>query len=164
MKGDLRIEYSATTDKDTGLNLTNSSFLLQSGGTGTRQHPESPAHVAPIEKRIEANDDQLHTGPGEDHNWVLDSAAGKLAEATEVHELSSGRVLRVLSTSPESGFIAAISLMVRSKEKEEYRTSTAQDCLETQHFPDSPNQPNFPSTELKPGQRFHSVVFSFSAR
>jgi len=119
-----------------------------------------------IGERIEANDDQLRTGHGYDHNWVRDSSGGKLAEAAEAYEPSSGRVLRVLTTQPGIQFYSGNFLdgSIKGKGGAAYEHRSGF-CLETQHFPDSPNKPSFPSAELKPGQRFHSVtVFSFSTR
>jgi aldose 1-epimerase len=119
-----------------------------------------------IGERINAEDEQLHFGKGYDHNWVLDSSGGKLAEAAEVYEPTTGRVLRVSSTQPGIQFYSGNFLdgTVKGKGGATY-VHRGGLCLETQHFPDSPNHPKFPSTELKPGQHFHSVtVFSFFSR
>jgi aldose 1-epimerase len=88
-----------------------------------------------------------------------------LAEAAEVYEPTTGRILRVLTTEPGVQLYTGNFLdgSITGKEGRVYNRRYAL-CLETQHFPDSPNHPSFPSTELKPGQEFHSVtVFQFSA-
>jgi aldose 1-epimerase len=191
----LRIEYSATTDKDTVLNLTNHSYFDLAGQgkgdvmghvlkidasritpvdanlipTGELKSVEGTPfdfrtpHV--IGERIDADDTQLHLGGGYDHNFVLDHAAGQLAEAAEVYEPTTGRILRVSTTEPGVQFYTGNFLdgSITGKEGRVYQRRFAV-CLETQHFPDSPNHPSFPSTELKPGQTFHSVtVLEFSA-
>jgi aldose 1-epimerase len=194
LKGDLRIEYSATTDKDTVINLTNHSYF-NLAGQGTILDHQLTLHASrftpvdagliptgelkPVEStpfdfrqatavgaRIGADDEQLHLGHGYDHNWVLDSGGGKLAEAAEVYDPSSGRVLKVLTDQPGiqfySGNFLDGSIKGKGGKPLEFRSAL---CLETQHFPDSPNHPDFPSTELKPGERYRTVtVYSFSAR
>jgi aldose 1-epimerase len=114
------------------------------------------------------DDEQLHLGRGYDHNWVLDtgSAGGKLAEAAEVYDPSSGRVLKILTDQPGiqfySGNFLDGSIKGKGGKPDELHAAL---CLETQHFPDSPNHPDFPTTELKPGERYHTVtVYSFSSR
>jgi aldose 1-epimerase len=118
-----------------------------------------------IGERIEASDDQIKLGGGYDHNWVLDDSNGKLQGAAEVYEPTSGRVMKVSTTEPGIQFYSGNFLSgAKGKGGRPYARRSAL-CLETQHFPDSPNQPTFPSTELKPGQKFDSVtVFSFSTR
>ncbi len=115
--------------------------------------------------RIEADNDQLKKGHGYDHNWVLDSG-GKFSEAAEVYEPSTGRVLQVLTDQPGVQFYTGNFLdgTITGKDGKVYKRRFGL-CLETQHFPDSPNHPKFPSTELKPGQKYHTVtVYRFSAR
>ncbi len=191
----LRIEYSATTDKDTVLNLTNHSYFnLQGQGKGevlghvlkidaSRFTPADATQIPTgelksvegtpfdfrtphaIGERIDADDPQLRIGGGYDNNFVLDHAQGQLAEAAEVYEPTTGRILRVLTTEPGVQFYTGNNLdgSITGKEGRVYKSRFAF-CLETQHFPDSPNHANFPSTELKPGQEFHSVtVFEFGA-
>jgi aldose 1-epimerase len=191
----LHIEYSATTDKDTVLNLTNHSYfnLAGQGKSDVLGHvlKIDASRMTPVDatliptgelksvagtpfdfgtphaigERINADDVQLRLGRGYDHNFVLDHPAGELAEAAEVYEPTTGRILRVLTTEPGLQFYTGNFLdgSITGKEGRVYNRRFAL-CLETQHFPDSPNHSGFPSTELKSGQRFHSVtVFEFNS-
>ena len=119
----------------------------------------------PIGRDIEADDEQLEFGGGYDHNWVIDRAGEGLEPAARVVEPTSGRVLEITTTEPGVQFYVGNFLDGRLTGKSGrpygYRGGF---CLETQHFPDSPNQPTFPSTILRPGQTLESrTVFRFSA-
>jgi len=193
---DLKIEYSATTDKNTALNLTNHSYFNLAGqGNGDilkHQVKLNAGRFTPVNDvlipigelatvegtpfdfrkstavgaRINDDNEQLRRGKGYDHNWVLDSGAGKLAEAAEVYEPTTGRVMQVWTDQPGVQFYTGNFLdgTITGKDGKVYRQRSAL-CLETQHFPDSPNHPNFPSTELTPGQKYHSVtIYRFSSR
>lgn len=118
-----------------------------------------------IGDRIDQNDEQLKFGIGYDQNFVLNETAG-LHPAARATDPKSGRTLEVLTTLPGMQFYTGNHLaesLVRGKGGVVYGFRSGF-CLETQHFPDSPNQPQFPSTELKPGEHYESeTVFRFSA-
>ena len=194
VKGDLRIEYSATTDKNTVINLTNHSYFNLAGQGDILNHQLTlhASRFTPVDagliptgelksvdstpfdfrkptavgSRINTDDPQLHLGHGYDHNWVLDSGGGKLVEAAELYDPASGRVLKVLTDQPGiqfySGNFLDGSIIGKGGKPDVLHAAL---CLETQHFPDSPNHQDFPSTELKPGQHYRTVtVYSFSTR
>jgi aldose 1-epimerase len=196
VQSDLRIEYSATTDKPTVLNLTNHAYFNLAGqGQGDILNHQLILHASrftPVDRnliptgelrsveatpldfrkataigaRINADYDQLRLANGYDHNWVLDNRAGSLAEAAEVYEPGSGRVLKVLTDQPGIQFYSSNFLngSIKGKGGIGYGQHSAF-SLETQHFPDSPNHPSFPTTELNPDERYHTVtVYSFSTR
>lgn len=194
---ELKIEYSATTDKATVLNLTNHSYFNLSGqGNGTILGDElklNASRFTPVDagliptgelksvvgtpfdflkphtvgERINADDEQLHRGhDGYDHNFVIDGGGKGMKEAAEVYDPASGRMLTVLTTEPGVQFYSANFLngSIKGKGGVAYPRNAAL-CLETQHFPDSPNHPDFPSTVLRPGKEFHSTtIFRFSTR
>lgn len=195
-QNELRIEYSATTDKDTVLNLTHHSYfnLAGAGNGDILQHqlvvragrftpvdatliptgelrsvqgtPLDFRTPAAIGARIDADDQQLKYGNGYDHNFVLDSGGSEApALAARVTEPQTGRVMEVWTTEPGLQFYTGNFLDgLRGKGGKVYERRNAF-CLETQHFPDSPNHPNFPSTVLKAGKQFHSVtVYKFSVQ
>src|SRR5690349_16595703 len=192
----LRIEYFATTDKDTVVNLTNHSYFNLAGpGSG-----DILSHILTIEAdkftpvdsgliptgelrdvagtpfdfrkptaigaRISQDDEQLKLGGGYDHNFVLSRGAGPGESlAARVLEPTTGRVLEVWTTEPGVQFYTGNFLDGKSAGKggTTYPKRSAF-CLETQHFPDSPNQPKFPSVVLSPGERYHTITtYKFSA-
>ena len=119
-----------------------------------------------IGARIDQNDQQLKYGGGYDHNWVLNKNIGGLTQAAEVYEPKSGRVMDVLTTEPGLQFYTGNFLdgTIHGKGGKAYGKRSAF-CMETQHYPDSPNKPNFPSTELKPGHTYKTTtIYRFSAR
>jgi aldose 1-epimerase len=197
---ELKIDYVATTDKDTVLNLTNHAYFnLKGAGNGDILGHVVTLHAdrfTPVDSgliptgelrdvsgtpfdfrkatavgaRIEQGDEQLKLGKGYDHNWVLnwvlnkDGAGPSLA--ARVEEPSSGRVLEAFTDQPGVQFYTGNSLdgSIKGAGGKPYGRFSGL-CLETQHFPDSPNKPAFPSTVLKPGQQFHSTtIYRFSIR
>jgi aldose 1-epimerase len=191
---ELKLDFEATTDKETVLNLTNHSYFDLTGQaagnilehhvvinadtftpvnanlipTGELRNVEGTPFdfrkPMPISARIDEKDQQLQYGIGYDHNFVLNRGGGGPSLAARVVDPSSGRVMEVLTTQPGVQFYTGNHLdgTIKGKGGAVYGFRSAF-CLETQHFPDSPNQPHFPSTELKPGQRYHqTTIFKFS--
>ena len=192
-KDELKIEYFAKTDESTHVNLTHHSFfnLLGAGNETINEHllyinansftpvdetliptgnielvantPFDFSVPTKIGKRINQEDNQLNYGKGYDHNYVLNNSQSKEIIAAKVYEKKSGRTLEVYTNEPGMQFYAGNFLSgTIGKHGKSYKKRSAF-CLETQHFPNSPNQKNFPSTILKPNEEYYSIcIYKFS--
>ena len=190
----LRLEYTAVTDKDTPVNLTQHTYFNLRGRGDVLGHVlQIPAdRFTPVDAtliptgelrsvaatpfdfrqptaigaRIGVVDEQLKFGKGYDHNWVLTKAAGALTVVATVYEPDTGRALEVSSTEPGVQFYSGNFLDGTSVGKGGWAYAVHDGlALEPQHFPDSPNQASFPSTILKPGQTYHNtILYRFSTR
>jgi aldose 1-epimerase len=117
-----------------------------------------------IGARIGAENEQLQRGGGYDHNWVVDGEPGSLRLAARAYEPLTGRTLEVHTTQPGIQFYAGNMMppQIQGKDGQVY-IRRGGFCLETQHYPDAPNHPEFPSTVLRPGDIYHTVTrFTFS--
>jgi len=190
----LRVDFTATTDKDTVVNLTHHSYFNLAGHGDVLSHevyinsdkftpvdetliptgelrpvagtPFDFRKPTAIGARINDKDQQMVYGKGYDHNWVLNKKAGAMSLAARVYEPTSGRVLEVSSTEPATQFYTGNFLdgTITGKGGWVYQQRNAF-CFEPQHFPDSPNHPAFPTTELKPGETYkNTIVYKFSTR
>jgi len=189
----LKIEYAATTDRPTVVNLSNHSlFNLGGEGSGTILGHElwiaadattpvdsvliPTGEIAsvdgtpfdfrtptPIGARIEAGGEQLRNGHGYDHNWVLRDATGEVRLVASLYDPASGRKMEILTDQPGLQFYSGNFFSEESRgkfgRKIGYRGAVA---LETQHFPDSPNRPEFPETTLRPGETYtQTCIYRF---
>lgn len=192
-QNELRIAYSASTDKKTVVNLTNHTYFNLAGEGDILGHEVvieadrftptdrtliptgvlQPVAGTPFDfttsmtvgARIDAQDEQLRFAGGYDHNFVLRAGgAGALTRAARVRDPRSGRVLEVRTMEPGVQFYTGNFLdgTITGKQGRVYARRSGL-CLETQHFPDSPNQPTFPTTTLEPGQKYETTtIFAFT--
>ncbi len=187
----LKIDYTAISDKKTPVNLTNHAYFNLSAGKdstilqeeltlyASKYTPVNEAliptgQLAPVQhtpmdftkpKTVGKDIDQIKGG-GYDHNFVIDKPDSALAKAATVYDPASGRRMDVFTTQPGIQFYTGNFLngMLTGRDGRKIVRHGAL-CLETQHFPDSPNQSNFPSSILSPGQTYHqTTIYQFSVK
>lgn len=192
-RNQLRVQYRAVTDAPTVLNLTHHTYFNLAGGGTILDHklrlyadrftpidetsipygelrsvsgtPFDFRKLTPIGQRINQSDEQLKNGAGYDHNFVINGRNGVLRRAAHVEEATSGRVMNVYTTEPGVQLYTGNFLNNVSGKYGRVYPKRGGFCLETQHFPDSPNRPNFPSTVLRPGQTYtQTTVYTFSTK
>jgi aldose 1-epimerase len=190
----LRLDYTATTDKTTLCNLTQHSYFNLAGKGDVLNHlvfinadkltpvdntliptgelkpvagtPFDFRTATAIGARINADDEQIKFGSGYDHNWVVNKPLGKLGLVARVTEPTTGRAMEVWSTEPGVQFYTGNFLdgSITGKGGWVYQKRNGF-CFEPQHYPDSPNHPQFPSAELKPGQIYqNTIIYKFSVQ
>lgn len=149
---ELMIDADRFTPVDAGLIPTGELRNVE----GTPMDFRTPTRIG---AGIDRDDEQLRFGRGYDHNWVLNKTTDTLSVVATLFESTTGRVMEVLTTEPGLQFYSGNFLdgTVRGKSGTVYQFRSGL-CLETQHFPDSPNKPGFPSTVLRPGERYHTVT------
>jgi aldose 1-epimerase len=190
----LQIKFEATTDKATVVNLTHHSYFNLAGRGDIHGHVVyiNADKFTPVDSGLiptgelrpvtgtpfdfltptaigarvsDTDDEQIKLGKGYDHNWVLNKQGDELSLAARVHEPTTGRTLEVWTTAPATQFYTGNfldgTLIGKGGWAYQFRNGF---CFEPQHYPDSPNQPDFPTTELKPGQTYkNTIIYKFSA-
>jgi aldose 1-epimerase len=187
----LKIDYTATTDKATPVNLTSHCYFNLSAGADStilnHQLEIAAEKFTPVNAQLipTGKIEEVKGGPmdfttakqigkdiqnvsgGYDHNWVLNKSGNTLEKIASLYEPNSGRFMEVLTTEPGLQFYSGNFLdgtLTNTKGGARYPKHAAL-CLETQHFPDSPNQPSFPNTILKPGETYRqTTVYKFSTK